>query len=268
MIEDVAGYQPWPSFAAHSAAKAAQAMLTRVLAARSRPRCESAASPRGRCGRARPGGTARRGDPAGSRWLARGRRQRRRVPGSAQFVTGIDPGRRRGAAAQNRLASRDVEPSDGARARQSQLAARTGSSDHARGGSKRRDRRRADPPDGRRRPGRVRDALPPLRRVRSSAWRCAGSATAAGPRTRCRRRSRRSGARPAATGPSAGPARRGSTQSRGTRSSTAAASRNEPPTDPPEEASTEPAPTSRPRQAGAPGASTARSRSSRPTSEP
>lgn len=32
MIEDVAGYQPWPSFVAHSAAKAAQAMLTRVLA--------------------------------------------------------------------------------------------------------------------------------------------------------------------------------------------------------------------------------------------
>jgi pteridine reductase len=32
MIEDVAGYQPWPSFAAHSAAKAAQAMLTRLLA--------------------------------------------------------------------------------------------------------------------------------------------------------------------------------------------------------------------------------------------
>jgi pteridine reductase len=32
MIEDVAGYQPWPSFAAHSAAKAAQTMLTRVLA--------------------------------------------------------------------------------------------------------------------------------------------------------------------------------------------------------------------------------------------
>jgi pteridine reductase len=32
MVEDVGGYQPWPSFAAHSAAKAAQAMLTRVLA--------------------------------------------------------------------------------------------------------------------------------------------------------------------------------------------------------------------------------------------
>src|SRR5205823_7961446 len=32
VIEDVAAYQPWRSFAAHSAAKAAQAMLTRVLA--------------------------------------------------------------------------------------------------------------------------------------------------------------------------------------------------------------------------------------------
>jgi NAD(P)-dependent dehydrogenase (short-subunit alcohol dehydrogenase family) len=32
MIEDVASYQPWPSFAAHCAGKAAQAMLTRVLA--------------------------------------------------------------------------------------------------------------------------------------------------------------------------------------------------------------------------------------------
>ncbi|TML09903.1 MAG: SDR family oxidoreductase [Actinobacteria bacterium] len=32
MIEDVAAYQPWPSFAAHCAAKSAQAMLTRVFA--------------------------------------------------------------------------------------------------------------------------------------------------------------------------------------------------------------------------------------------
>lgn len=32
IIEDVAAYQPWPSFAAHCAAKAAQAMLTRVFA--------------------------------------------------------------------------------------------------------------------------------------------------------------------------------------------------------------------------------------------
>jgi NAD(P)-dependent dehydrogenase (short-subunit alcohol dehydrogenase family) len=32
ILEDVASYQAWPSFAPHSAAKAAQAMLTRVLA--------------------------------------------------------------------------------------------------------------------------------------------------------------------------------------------------------------------------------------------
>jgi pteridine reductase len=32
MIEDVAAYAPWPAFAAHGAAKAAQAMLTRVFA--------------------------------------------------------------------------------------------------------------------------------------------------------------------------------------------------------------------------------------------
>ena len=32
VIEDVASFQPWPSFAAHCAAKAAQAMLTRVFA--------------------------------------------------------------------------------------------------------------------------------------------------------------------------------------------------------------------------------------------
>lgn len=32
LLEDVAAYQAWPSFAAHSAAKAAQAMLTRALA--------------------------------------------------------------------------------------------------------------------------------------------------------------------------------------------------------------------------------------------
>ena len=32
IVEDVASFRPWTSFAAHSAAKAAQAMLTRVLA--------------------------------------------------------------------------------------------------------------------------------------------------------------------------------------------------------------------------------------------
>ena len=32
LVEDVAGYDPWPLFAPHAAAKAAEAMLTRVLA--------------------------------------------------------------------------------------------------------------------------------------------------------------------------------------------------------------------------------------------
>ena len=32
LLEDVAAYRPWPSFVPHCAAKAAQAMLTRVLA--------------------------------------------------------------------------------------------------------------------------------------------------------------------------------------------------------------------------------------------
>jgi pteridine reductase len=32
VVEDVASYRPWPAFAPHAAAKAAQAMLTRVLA--------------------------------------------------------------------------------------------------------------------------------------------------------------------------------------------------------------------------------------------
>ena len=56
---------------------------------------------------------------------------------------------------------------------------------------------------------------------RCSGSRSGGSATAGGPRTRCRRRSPRSGARPAATSPSAARSRRGSTPSRGTRSPTA-----------------------------------------------
>ena len=43
MIEDVAAYQqPWPSFAPHSAAKAAQAMLTESLREPSRRRCACA----------------------------------------------------------------------------------------------------------------------------------------------------------------------------------------------------------------------------------
>jgi pteridine reductase len=107
MIEDVAGYQPWPSFAAHSAAKAAQSMLTRVLARALAPEvrvCGVAPGPVA----VEPGQEERR-DPARSRRLARGRRRRRRVPGGCPVRHRIDPGRRRRTVAQNRLASRDVE---------------------------------------------------------------------------------------------------------------------------------------------------------------
>lgn len=38
LVEDVAAYQPWPLFAPHCAAKAAEAMLTRVLARALAPR--------------------------------------------------------------------------------------------------------------------------------------------------------------------------------------------------------------------------------------
>jgi pteridine reductase len=56
VIEDVAGYEPWPSFAPHSAAKAAQAMLTRVLARALAPNVRV-------CGVA-PGAVAVEGDEA------------------------------------------------------------------------------------------------------------------------------------------------------------------------------------------------------------
>ena len=45
MIEDVAAYQPWPSFAAHCAAKSAQAMLTRVFARALAPEVRVCGSP-------------------------------------------------------------------------------------------------------------------------------------------------------------------------------------------------------------------------------
>jgi pteridine reductase len=59
MIEDVAAYQPWPSFAAHCAAKAAQAMLTRVFARALAPEVRV-------CGIA-PGSVAVEPDQAGRR---------------------------------------------------------------------------------------------------------------------------------------------------------------------------------------------------------
>ncbi len=39
LVEDVAGYDPWPLFAPHTAAKAAEGMLTRVLARALAPVC-------------------------------------------------------------------------------------------------------------------------------------------------------------------------------------------------------------------------------------
>ena len=75
MIEDVGAYQPWPSFAPHCAAKAAQAMLTRVLAralAPDDPRLRDRAGTGRR--RAGAGGAPRRRDAARPHRLSGGRR--------------------------------------------------------------------------------------------------------------------------------------------------------------------------------------------------
>ena len=45
IVEDVAAFRPWTLFAAHSAAKAAQAMLTRVLARALAPEVRVADAP-------------------------------------------------------------------------------------------------------------------------------------------------------------------------------------------------------------------------------
>ena len=99
MVEDVAAYQPWPSFAAHCAAKAAQAMLTRVLARALAPEVrvcgvapgtvavepDTGGAPSGR-DRARPHRLARRRRPA-----------RSSISPARDFVTGttivVDGGR-------------------------------------------------------------------------------------------------------------------------------------------------------------------------------
>ena len=99
LLEDVAAYQPWPSFAPHCAAKAAQAMLTRVLARKLWRRTSAcAASPPGRW-RSRPG--RRSGAPPRrcSGASARPRTSQKRSPTSCgrPFVTGstlvVDGGR-------------------------------------------------------------------------------------------------------------------------------------------------------------------------------
>ena len=66
MIEDVAAYQPWPSFAPHSAAKAAQAMLTRVFARALAPEVRVCGSRRGPS----PSSRARRHGEPGRRFSA------------------------------------------------------------------------------------------------------------------------------------------------------------------------------------------------------
>ena len=71
MLEDVAAYQPWPSFAAHGAAKAAQAMLTRTLAKALAPESASAGSRPGPSRSSRA--TTRSGGPPRRRWGASAR---------------------------------------------------------------------------------------------------------------------------------------------------------------------------------------------------
>ena len=97
LVEDVAAYQPWPSFAPHCAAKAAQAMLTRVLARALAPDvrvCGVAPGPVA----VEPGQEERRAaETLLGRVGSRGRRRGGRLPGRARFVTGtslvVDGGR-------------------------------------------------------------------------------------------------------------------------------------------------------------------------------
>ena len=150
MVEDVAAYQPWPSFAPHCAAKAAQAMLTRVFARALAPEVRV-------CGVA-PGPVA----------VEPGQEERRAAEtllgrigspddvadavvylAGASFVTGstlfVDGGRSLNPA---RLRRRRKQ-CDGARARQPALAREVGTRHHAGRGRQRPQRRRADPPNRR-----------------------------------------------------------------------------------------------------------------------
>ena len=109
----------------------------------------------------------------------------------------------------------------------------------------------------------VRGAVPPLRPRRCSGSRCAASATAAAPRTRCRRCSPPSGGRPRATTAQRGPGGAVALHDRAQRDRRCPAPRAAQPTvaDPPERVVHErPRPTRRPRRRGTPGASTGRSR--------
>ena len=81
MVEDVAAYQAWPSFAAHCAAKAGQAMLTRALARALAPDVRGVRRrPWAGRGRARAGGATGSRDAARSGGIGRRRRACNPVP--------------------------------------------------------------------------------------------------------------------------------------------------------------------------------------------
>ena len=96
MIEDVAAYQPWPSFAAHCAAKAAQAMLTRVLARALAPEVRVCGVAPGSVA-VEPGQEERRAAETLLGWIriARRRGRRGRVSGSGGLRDGHHDRRRR-----------------------------------------------------------------------------------------------------------------------------------------------------------------------------
>ena len=110
MIEDVAAYEPWPSFAPHSAAKAAQAMLTRVFARALAPEvrvCGIAPGPVA----VEPGQEERRagGDAPRPDRHARRRRGRRPLPRRSILRDRRQPRPRRGPDAAIHTASGGVE---------------------------------------------------------------------------------------------------------------------------------------------------------------
>ena len=254
IVEDVASYQAWPSFAAHCAAKAAQAMLTRVLARALAPEVRV-------CGIA-PGSVAV--EPG----QEDGERPRHCSDGSDSRRTS----RTRWSSWQALNSSRGRHSwSDGGRLLQIQRGRRAvepgcGHCDPTPYDATRDQRRRVDPARGDRRPVGVRGSLPAAMRGRSSGsrlrrlgdrgraedavqetfasiWRSAGSY----------RPERGPGA------PWLYAVARNAIVDR-------ARARTEIPADIPDEAASEPAPTTAPSRAGSPGACTARSKSCRSAS--
>ena len=110
-IEDVAAYQPWPSFAAHCAAKAAQAMLTRVLARALAPDVRVCGVVPGPVA-VEPGQEERRAAETllGRVGSARGRGGSGRLPGRRRVRHGDEPRRRRRTAPTIQQRPAAVEP--------------------------------------------------------------------------------------------------------------------------------------------------------------